>query len=81
MDVVETIREKIIQLPPQAQEEVLRQVEQIEELYSHVEQDSNKNGDKTYKHPLTLIKEMAVEGLPSDFASRHDFYAHGKLED
>ena len=81
MDVIETIREKVFRLPPQAQEEVLRQVEQIEERYSNEEKGANNNGTETRKHPLTLIKELAVDGLPPDFAARHDFYAHGKLED
>ena len=33
MNVADTIREKVFHLPPKAQEEVLRQVEQIEERY------------------------------------------------
>ena len=81
MDVIETIREKVFRLPPQAQEEVLRQVEQIEERYSNEGNGANNKGTETRKHPLTLIKELAVDGLPSDFSARHDFYCHGKLED
>lgn len=81
MNVADTIREKVFHLPPKAQEEALRKIEQIEERYSHEKNGANNNGAKTRKHPLTLIKELAVDGLPSDFASRHDFYCHGKLED
>ena len=81
MNVIETIQEKVFHLPPKAQEEVLRQVEQIEERYSHVENGSNKKGDKTHKHPLTLIAELACDVGVTDFAERHDFYSHGTLED
>lgn len=45
MSVVETIREKVIHLPPRAQEEVLRHVEQIEERYHNSDEPSaNGNG-------------------------------------
>lgn len=81
MNVVETIREKVFHLPPKAQEEVLRQVEQIEERYSDAENVVDHNGDNPRKHPLTLIGELAVDVGVTDFAERHDFYAHGKLED
>lgn len=81
MSVVETIREKVFHLPPKAQEEVLRQVEQIEERYSDAVNEVDHNGDHSRKHPLTLIAELAVDVGVTDFAERHDFYAHGKLED
>ena len=81
MNVVETIREKVFHLPPQAQEEVLRQVERIEERYSNAENGIDHNGDNPRKHPLTLNAELAVDVGVTDFAERHDFYAHGKLED
>ena len=38
MNVAETIREKVFHLPPKAQEEVLRQIEQIEERYHSSEE-------------------------------------------
>ena len=79
MNVVETIREKVFHLPPKAQEEVLRQVEQIEERY-HISEEPEKTRG-TAEHPLTTIARLKIDGLPSDFASRHDFYCHGKLED
>ena len=79
MDVVETIQEKVFNLPPKAQEEVLRHVEQIEERYHISQEPAKSNGDT--EHPLTLIARLAIDGLPSDFASRHDYYCHGKLED
>jgi len=74
MNVTDTIQQKVIHLPPQAQEEVLRHVEELEERYQ-----SARNGQK--EHPLTLLARIRIDGLPSDFAERHDFYAHGKLED
>lgn len=74
MNVVETIRQKIIHLPPQAQEEVLQIVEQIEERYQSADR-------KETVHPLTLIREIAIDAGVTDLAERHDFYAHGKLED
>ncbi len=74
MNVVETIRQKIIHLPLQAQEEVLEIIEQIEERY----QAEDK---KETVHPLTLIAEIAIDTGITDLADRHDFYAHGKLKD
>jgi hypothetical protein len=74
MNIVETIQQKIIHLPPQAQEEVLEIIEQIEERY----QSEDK---KETVHPLTLIRELAIDTGVTDLAERHDFYAHGKLED
>lgn len=32
-------------------------------------------------HALTLIANLAVDVGVDDLAERHDFYAHGKLED
>jgi hypothetical protein len=81
MNVADTIREKVFHLPPKAQEDALREIERIEVRYSRVENHPNKNGDKTLKHPLTLIAELACDVGVTDFAERHDFYAHGKLED
>ena len=81
MNVVEAIQKKVFHLPPQAQEDVLKQVEQIEELYGEAENVVDHNGDNSRKHPLTLIAELAVDVGVTDFAERHDFYAHGKLED
>lgn len=78
MNLLETIHEKIFRLPPKAQEEVLKQVEEIEERYHSSDEPKDSNG---MEHPLTMIARLRVEGLPSDFASRHDFYCHGKLED
>lgn len=74
MNVIETIQQKVVHLPPQAQEEVLEAIEQIEERY----QTATK---KKAAHPLTLIRELAIDVGVTDLADRHDFYAHGKLED
>lgn len=72
MNIVETIQRKVIQLPPQAQNEVLEVVEKIEERY----QNENKR-----EHPLTKIAKMAKDIGVTDFAGKHDFYANEKLED
>ena len=74
MNVVETIQQKVNQMPPQAQQEVLEVVERIGKRYQIKEATPAK-------HPLTLIAEMAVDTGVSDLAERHDFYAHKKLED
>ncbi|MGI8787486.1 MAG: hypothetical protein ACR2HG_06985 [Pyrinomonadaceae bacterium] len=74
MNVIETIQQKIIQLPPQAQEEILEIIEQIEERYQ-------SKTEKKEVHPLTLIAEMAIDTGVTDLAERHDFYAPNKLED
>lgn len=74
MNVAETIQQKIVHLPPQAQAEVLEIVEQIEQRYQV------ETPEKAV-HPLTLIANMAKDLGVADFAERHDFYANGKLED
>lgn len=71
MNTVETIQQKVFQLPPEAQEEVLEIVEQIAERYQI----------KESVHPLELLGRLPKIDAPPDFAERHDFYAHGKLED
>ena len=70
MTTVEAIQQKIVRLPPQAQAEILEIVAEIEERYQ-----SNET-----VHPLDLLAEIRIEG-PPDLAERHDYYAHGKLED
>ena len=79
MNVVETIREKVFHLPPKAQEEVLEMIEQIEERYHISEDPAASNGNEV--HPLSQIAKIQIDGLPTDFAARHDFYCHGKMED
>jgi len=74
MNVVETIQQKIIHLPPRAQEEVLEIIEQIEERY----QAEDK---KEEVHALALLAQIQIDAGVTDLADRHDFYAHGKLED
>lgn len=75
MSVAEIIREKVLHLPPRAQQEVLREVEEIEQRYrDHVHAAAPR-------HPLDEIAEIVVEGLPPDFSAQHDFYAHAKVED
>lgn len=77
MTVAETINLKVGQLPPKAQEEVLEIVEHIEHRYSLDEEELPEGKSR---HPLDLLLEISIEG-PPDLAERHDFYAHGKLED
>ncbi len=73
MNVIETIQQKVLHLPPKAQEEVLEIIEQIEERYQ-------SEGKKEQVHALTLLAQISIDA-PPDFAEHHDFYAHGKLED
>lgn len=72
MNLVEIIQQKVIHLPPQVQEEVLEIIVQIEERY----QTEDK---KEEVYALTLLAQIQIDA-PPDFAERHDFYAHGKLE-
>jgi len=81
MNVAETINKKVIHLPSKAQEEVLDAVARIEERYQSLAPGARANGTRSAKHPLTMIAELAVDVGVSDFAERHDFYAHGKIED
>ncbi len=74
MNITETIQQKVYRLPLTAQQEVLEVVEQIEERYQ-------AKDEKQKEHPLTLIANMAKDLGVTDLAERHDFYAHGKLED
>lgn len=69
MSIVETIQQKVIQLPLQAQNEVLEIVEKIEERY----QTEIKK-----EHPLSKIAKMAKDIGVTDFAEKHDSYV-GKL--
>lgn len=80
MNTVETIQQKIVHLPPQAQEEILEIIEQIEERYQAKKPPAEKSGEIKAVHPLTLLAQIQIDA-PPDFAERHDFYAHGKLED
>lgn len=77
MNVVDTIHQKVVHLPPKAQEEVLEIVEQIEERYHS---GSETNGMNAEPHVLDLLAKIQIDG-PPDLAERHDFYANRKLED
>lgn len=79
MNTVETIQQKVDRLPAEAQTEVLQAVEQIEQRYQRQETFAKQNGEPV--HALTLIANMAKDAGVTDLAERHDFYAHGKLED
>ena len=72
MNIVETIQQKVIQLPPNAQNEVLEIIEKIEKRYQ---------AENQKEHPLTKIAKMARDIGVTDFAEKHDFYVNGKLED
>lgn len=78
MNTLETIQQKVDRLPVEAQKEVLEAVEQIAQRYQTKETAVENNGEITY--PLDLLAEIRIDG-PPDLADRHDFYAHGKLED
>lgn len=80
MNTVETIQSKLIHLPPKAQEEVLGAIERIEARYQSIRRrDKNGNGENS-KDLFEQLAEIRIDG-PTDLAERHDFYAHGKLED
>lgn len=71
MNVVETIKKKVVQLPPQALDEVLDLIEEIEERYSSMTERD---------HPLAKIARMSKDMGVTDLAENHDQYAHGKME-
>ncbi len=73
MSVVEIIQQKVFQLPPQAQAQVLALIEQFEASYQAKE-------NPAMDYPLDLLAEIAIDG-PADLAARHDFYAHSKAEE
>jgi hypothetical protein len=68
-------------LPSAAQEEALEAVKQIECRYQEEASAAEQKGAQAAVHPLTLIAQMAVDAGVTDLAERHDYYAHGKLED
>lgn len=39
-----------------------------------------QSGDEKTAHPLELLGKIPKIDAPPDFAERHDFYAHGKLD-
>jgi hypothetical protein len=43
--------------------------------------NSEQIGKEKIVHPLTQIAELAIDTGITDLAERHDFYAHGKLEE
>lgn len=65
MNIVEIIQQKVIQLPPQAQNEVLEIVEKIEERY---------HSENKKEHPLTKIAKMAKDIGVTDFAAKKEFF-------
>jgi len=78
MNTVDAIHQKVVDLPPDAQEEVLDAVMQIEQRYTALPET---NGGNRRKHPLNTIAELATDVGIADLADRHDFYARRKLED
>ena len=73
MSVVEIIQQKVFHLPPQAQQQVLALIEQLE-----ASDQAKRNHSIAY--PLDLLADIAIDG-PADLAARHDFYAHNKAEE
>ncbi|HEY7064200.1 MAG TPA: antitoxin family protein [Chloroflexota bacterium] len=37
--------------------------------------------DENEEHPLTVIGRLAADAGVTDLAERHDYYAHGRIED
>ncbi len=81
MNTVETIQQKVGNLPIEAQQEILSLVERIEQRYRASNDNPVSTNAEQIEHPLTFIGRMSLDIGVSDFADRHDFYAHGKLED
>ena len=81
MSTIETIQKKLQHLPSAAQEEVLEAVRQIEQRYQEKALATERKDAQAVIHPLTLIAQLAVDVGVTDLAERHDYYAHGKLED
>ena len=82
MNTVETINTRVSHLPLQAQQEVLEAIDRIASRYPENGTHSTpENGNGEYIHPLTAIANLAMDVGVSDLAERHDYYAHGKLED
>lgn len=79
MTVTEQITTRVQHLTPRDQKEILALVERME-IREKIHSDSAAtNGN--LKHPLTEIADLAIDMGITDFADRHDFYAHGKIED
>lgn len=76
MNIAETIQRKVFHLPPEAQEEVLDAIHQIEERYHLSDEPAESE-----PYPLNFIASLAEDMGVSDFAERHDHYANGKLAD
>ena len=59
----------------------------LEDVTGKTASENGKAADESIKqngepvHALTLIANIAVDVGVTDLAERHDFYAHGKLED
>ncbi|MFN0280185.1 MAG: hypothetical protein ACKVRN_16530 [Pyrinomonadaceae bacterium] len=79
MNVVETIWEKVFHLPPNAQEEVLRQVEQIAERYLDNGLPVASNGsDGNFERDMAAFAESEESQIPSVYEgsySREDIYS------
>src|SRR2546423_7856144 len=44
-------------------------------------EESNGGAEDDPEHPLTALLSLATDMGVTDLATRHDHYAHGKLED
>ena len=68
-------------ISPLSEQEQLKLAALIINRISDKPASANSEKKPTTEHPLTTIRKMAVDVGVTDFAERHDFYAHGKLED
>ena len=84
-DVQEIYTKTILPLPDREKLQIATLI--LEEVTGKTASDNRKSIDESIKqngepvHALTLLAQIKLEGAPSDLAERHDFYAHGKLED
>ncbi len=84
-DVQEIYTKTISPLPNSAKLQIATLI--LEDVTGKTASENGKAADESIKqngepvHALTLLAQIKLEGAPSDLAERHDFYAHGKLEE
>lgn len=82
-DVQEIYTKNILPLPDRAKLEIAALI--LEDVTGKTANGTNiaepdiTTGEPV--HALTLLAQIKLKDAPADLAERHDFYAHGKLED
>lgn len=75
--ITEAIFEKVPLLTEEQQREILEMTEKL----LNREKRPPEQLERPDGHPLTLLGEIQIDFEHDDLAERHDFYAHGKIED